>query len=82
MGGKDMNHRKITQARDKDLPNSLAAMKRAAQMAREEAIRTDTAIIVMRDNKVVRVTADELRQEDVRSEPPVVDEGSSTQVNK
>lgn len=34
-------------------------------MAREEAVRTDTAIVVMRDNKIVRVTADELRKESV-----------------
>jgi F420-dependent methylenetetrahydromethanopterin dehydrogenase len=38
-------------------------MKRAAIMARELAVQTNTAIIVVRDGKIVRVTADELRQQ-------------------
>jgi hypothetical protein len=52
----------LSQARDKDLPASLIAMRRAARMAREQAVRTDTAIIVIRNQVAVRVTADELRK--------------------
>jgi hypothetical protein len=61
-----MNQKPISEARDPDLPASLIAMRRAAQMAREQAVRTGTAIIVMRDQQVVRVEADELRKEGVR----------------
>jgi len=61
-----MNQKPISEARDPDLPASLIAMRRAAQMAREQAVRTGTAIIVVRDQKLVRVEADELRKEGVR----------------
>lgn len=61
-----MTQEQLSQAKDKDLPASLIAMQRAARMAREHAVRTDTAIIVIRDQKPVRVTADELRKAGVR----------------
>lgn len=50
-------------ARDKDLAASLAAIRRAAAMARAQAMQTGTAIVVCRNQKLVRVTADELRRE-------------------
>jgi hypothetical protein len=56
----------ITSAKNKDLAGSLAAIQRAAQSARELAVRTNTAIIVFRDGKIVRVTADELRKAGIR----------------
>ncbi|WP_374326584.1 hypothetical protein [Azonexus sp.] len=59
-----MTREEIGKAKDKDLAASLGAMRRAAQMAREQAIRTDTAIVVTRDQRLVRVTADELRNEE------------------
>ena len=46
--------------RNPQLRGSMAAMQRAAQMARQIAIQTDTAVIRV---KIVRVTADELRAE-------------------
>lgn len=55
----------ISLSKNKGLAGSMAAMRRAARMAREQAILTNTAIIVMKDNKIVRVTAEELRQQDV-----------------
>jgi hypothetical protein len=61
-----MTREEIGKAKDKDLAASLDAMRRAAQMAREQAIRTDTAIVVTRDQRLVRVTADELRNEERR----------------
>ncbi len=61
-----MNQKPISEARDPDLPASMIAMRRAAQMAREQAVRTGTAIIVVRDQKLVRVEADQLRKEGVR----------------
>jgi hypothetical protein len=53
--------RDIPKARDPDLRNSLNAMKRAADMARKIAIDTDTGIIVVRDGKPTRISAQQLR---------------------
>ncbi|MEA1052264.1 hypothetical protein U5801_21015 [Lamprobacter modestohalophilus] len=58
-----MKPRDISQAKDPDLRASLAAMQRAAQSARKTAIQTDTAIVVVREGQLVRVSADELRQQ-------------------
>jgi imidazolonepropionase-like amidohydrolase len=58
-----MNTKDISQAKNKDLTGSLAAIKRAAIMARGLAVQTNTAIIVVRDGKILRITADELRKE-------------------
>ena len=57
-----MNDTDILNAKDKDLPASLIAIKRAAVMARELAIQTNTDIILYRDGEIVRVTAEMLRQ--------------------
>ena len=53
----------ISKAQNPDLRTSLTAMLRAAKLARQTAVQTNTAIVVVRDGKPVRVTADELRQE-------------------
>lgn len=66
MGRKIVTQDQLSQAKDKDLPASLIALRRAARMAREQAVRTDTAIVVIRDRRPVRVTAEELRQAGVR----------------
>ncbi len=50
-------------AKNPDLINSLTAMHRAARMAREQAVRTGTYIVVRRNGKMVHVTAEELRRE-------------------
>ncbi|MBK8889119.1 MAG: hypothetical protein IPN75_01430 [Dechloromonas sp.] len=57
-----MNQGELFKAKDKDLVTSMAAMKRAAAMARKAAVQTDTAIVVVQDKKIVRVTADDLRK--------------------
>ncbi len=48
-------------AKDPVLRGSMAAMRRAAALARKTAIQTDTAIVLVRDGKVVRIPAAELR---------------------
>jgi hypothetical protein len=53
----------IGKAKDKDLGASMEAMKRAAALARKAAMQTDTAIVVVKDKKLVRVTAEQLRKE-------------------
>ena len=56
-----MSRPDISQAKNPDLRASMAAMRRAAALARKTAIQTDTAIVVVRDGKVVRIPAAELR---------------------
>ncbi len=57
-----MKHQDITQASNPDLRGSLAAMKRAAELARRTAIQTDTEIVVVRDGKTVLIPAQQLRE--------------------
>lgn len=58
-----MTKKELSKAKSADLRGSLAAMQRASEEARRIAIETDTAIIVVRDGKTVRIPADELRKE-------------------
>lgn len=57
-----MSRTDLSQARNPDLRASLAGMKRAAALARQTAIQTDTEIVLVRDGKPVRVSAAELRE--------------------
>lgn len=52
----------ISTAKNADLRASLAALRRAAKSARQLAIQTDTAIVVVKDGKLVRIPANDLRQ--------------------
>jgi hypothetical protein len=52
-------------ATNPDLATSLVAIHRAAALARDVAIQTGTAIIVVQAGQRVRITADELRRERV-----------------
>lgn len=52
----------ISTAKDPDLRASMAAMQRAAALARKTAIQTDTGIVIVRDGQIVHVSAQELRQ--------------------
>ena len=56
-----MKQEDLPKARHPDRRGSLAAMRRAAALARKTAIQTDTAIVVVRDGKPVRIPAAELR---------------------
>ncbi len=68
MGRKPMNTQDdIANAQDPDLRASLAAMQRAAILARKTAIQTGTSIVIVRDGVVVRVSAEELRENDQKS---------------
>ena len=64
-----MKNQDISQARDPVLRGSVAAMNRAAELARKTAIQTDTAIVMVRDGKIVRVSAQELRSSMVAGLP-------------
>lgn len=58
-----MKQEDLPKARHADLRGSLAAMRRAAALARKTAIQTDTAIVVVRDGKIVWIPAAELRSD-------------------
>ncbi len=57
-----MTTRDISTAKDPDLRASMAAMQRAAELARKTAIQTDTGIVIVRDGRIVHISAQELRQ--------------------
>ncbi len=56
-----MRSSNLSEAKDPVLRGSMAAMQRAAALARKTAIQTDTAIVLVRDGKPVRIPAAELR---------------------
>ena len=58
-----MKPRNISSASSADLHASLAALRRAAQLARKTAIQTNTELVVVRDGRTVRIPADTLRRE-------------------
>lgn len=62
MGRKPTKMRDIRQAKNPDLPASVAAMQRAAQMARQIAIQTNTNLIIVKDGKIVRIPPEVLRE--------------------
>lgn len=51
----------LSQAKNPVLSGSLAAMRRAALLARKTAIQTDTEIVLVRAGKLVRIPAEQLR---------------------
>ena len=57
-----MTQKELSKTSNLDLRSSLAAMQRAAELARKTAIQTDTGIIVVQDGKPVRIPADQLRE--------------------
>ncbi len=58
-----MTQQELSKAKNPDLRASLAAMRRAAEMARTIAIQTNTEIVIVKEGKPVRITAEELRKE-------------------
>ena len=56
-----MSQTDLSRAKNPDLRASLAGMKRAAALARQTAIQTNTEIVLVRGGKPVRITAAELR---------------------
>jgi hypothetical protein len=58
-----MNPQDISTAENPDLRASITALQRAAKLARKVAIQTETGIVITKDGKLVRISADELRKE-------------------
>ena len=55
-----MTHAELSQARNPKLRGSLAAMRRAADMARRVAVKTNTGIVVVREGKSELISAAQL----------------------
>ena len=53
----------ISKASNPDLRASLAALRRAAALARKMAIQTETDLIVVREGRTVRISPETLRRE-------------------
>lgn len=53
----------ISNAKDPDLRASLEALRRAAELARQTAIQTDTDLIIVKDGKTIRIPAAVLRKQ-------------------
>jgi len=58
-----VNAKDISKAKNPDLRGSLAALQRAAALARETAIQTNTNIVIEKDGKLVWISAEELRRQ-------------------
>ena len=54
--------RDIQEAKDPDLRACSAAMRRAAQSARRTAIQTGTDLIIVKNGKLTRISAQTLRE--------------------
>ncbi len=57
-----MSQKDISNAKDPDLRASLVAIGRAALLARKIAIQTETGIVIVRDQKVIQISSDELKE--------------------
>ena len=64
MGREPVTQQDLSKAKNPDLRASLAAMQRAAEQARKTAMQTDTALVVVKDGKLLRIPAAQLRGQD------------------
>ncbi|WP_256645669.1 hypothetical protein [Thermomonas paludicola] len=58
-----MKPRDISNARNPDLRASQAALRRAAALARKTAMDSGTDLVVVREGRTVRISADTLRSQ-------------------
>jgi hypothetical protein len=58
-----MNNKDISTAKDPDLRSSLAALQRAALLARQTAIQTGTNIVVVQNGRLEFIDAATLREQ-------------------
>ncbi|MCP9848516.1 hypothetical protein [Cyanobium sp. Morenito 9A2] len=65
-----MSANDISNAKDPDLRASLGALRRAAQQARMTAIQTQTNLVIVKDGRMQRISADELRQQAKAEQTP------------
>ena len=65
-----MNANDISNAKDPDLRASLGALRRAAQQARTTAIQTETNLVIVKDGRMQRISAAELRKQSKKEKAP------------
>lgn len=58
-----MKTKDISEAKDPDLRGSMAALQRASLLARKTAIQTDTHLVIVKDGQLLRLSAEDLRQQ-------------------
>lgn len=58
-----MKTKDISEAKDPDLRASMVALQRASLLARKTAIQTNTHLVIVKDGQLLRLSADELRQQ-------------------
>lgn len=56
-----MEKKDIANAKNPDLRASMNALRRASGLAIQTAIQTNTAIVVMEDGKIVRISGEDLK---------------------
>jgi hypothetical protein len=64
-----MKAQDLAKAKSPELRASLAALRRAGTLARKTAIQTDTELVIVKDGKLIRISADELRREAQNGKP-------------
>ena len=57
----------LKQSKDSFIFQTFDTFKRAANLAREDAIKTNTGIVIKKNGKIVEISAAELKQEAVFS---------------
>ena len=62
-----MNKEDISKAKNPDLRASLADLERAAQSARFVAMQTNTSVVLVENGKMIKLSAEQLRQEVCKS---------------
>lgn len=73
-----MKAKDISEAKDPDLRASLAALQRASQLARQTAIQTGTHLVIVKDGRLLRIPADELREQAKLGEAPGMEDQASS----
>lgn len=58
-----MTVKDLAKAQSPEMRASLAALRRAAALARKTAIQTDTDLVIVKDGRLVRIPADQLRRD-------------------
>ncbi len=61
-----MKANELAQAKNPDLIASLTAISRAAPMARQAAIATNTGIVIVKDGKLCQISATELKAQEAQ----------------
>lgn len=61
----------IREAKDPDLRASMEALQRASLLARQTAIQTNTHLVIAKDGQLLRISAEELRQQAKAKDAPM-----------